>query len=893
MGYALWAETPVFVLHSYHESYPWTQKQHAGFVSVLHKSQKMYPLCSTEYLDTKRRDFDQAYEEEFVHYIASKYKGYRPNIIYVTDDNALHFMVDNKAKIFPGVPIVFSGVNDLSKKETLDKNTFTGIFEKKEIIPNLQLIQQLFPNEHEVLLIGDGSSTARAIHQDIRRDAAAVQGINLQYVNAEQFDQVLSKVKKFKGKTVVLTTIGGFLTRDGHLIPLTEVITKIKETAPFVIFSLEDTYIQEGVLGGYAVDGISQGIEAGKIALQILSYPDSTLPGMNDNTNRWIFDADVLMRQKIILSDDIREQSRFLNLPETFFQKHQEWVINLLYGLSAVVVLGSLLFALMMYRSRKTIAQRQSVLSQLSESLNRAQQIAHIGNWEWDIQTNALWWSDEIYRIFGLEPQQFKATYEGFLERVYPDDRQKIQKAVMDTLNHNTHYSVVHRILRQDGKIRHVLEEGSLISDDLGNPLKMTGIVHDITEEYEKEKALQRSEIKYKNLVENAMVGVYRSDLSGNIFYVNQALAHMLAFYSSDELIGKNSIIRYADPEDREIFIHKLLEEGHISNYELEILDKYSNVVPVMVSATIEGDILSGMIIDMRDMKKSHEQIEKLSKVVEQIDDSVVITDKFGKITYVNPAFCDHTGYTKEEVLGKTPRMLKSDQHDPVFYERLWKTILNGDIFRETIINRKKNGDLFYEDKTITPLKDDKNNFVGFVSSGKDVTQESLLNQEIYRIATIDKLTGIYNRHKFEALFLLESERSRRFSLPLSMILIDIDHFKVVNDSYGHDVGDKVLKLMAKVIEENIRKIDIFARWGGEEFLVLSPGTDLKNIQILAQKLCLAVENTIFPEVGRVTISCGISSFHSNDTFSEFFKCADQGLYRAKESGRNQVGVLP
>ncbi|MGA9046622.1 ABC transporter substrate binding protein [Sulfuricurvum sp.] len=1015
LNHYVWGDIPIFILHSYHESYPWTQKQHSGFVSALNNNKKIYPLCSTEYLDTKRRAFDAAYANEVVHYMKSKYKGYRPKLIYVTDDNALHFMLHNKEKLFPGVPVIFSGINDISKKEILDKNSFTGIYEKKEIIPNLKLIQELFPTENEVLLIGDGSTTARAIHQDVKRDSRSVKGIKVHYANAQRLDEVLVTLGRFKGKAVVLTTIGGFLTQEGRLIPLEEVITHIKKSGHFVILSLEDTYIQEGVLGGYAVDGITQGSEAGKLALEILSDPEAPLPSGDQKSNGWIFDAETLQSQKIVLPEEIRMQSRLLNTPETFFHKHQEVLIHLLYGLSALVIAGSITFSWYLYRSRKIIKERQNTLLNLSESLNRAQQIAHLGNWEWDIQTNVLWWSDEIYRIFGLEPQQCQATYDKFLERVHPEDREKIQEAVMDALKHHTHYSLIHRIIREDGTVRHVIEEGDVICDAEGNPLQMTGIVHDITAEYEREEALllqskifdavqdsilvhdaegkfiylnenawktrgythdemmkmcvkeldapeythgnpeemrglmeqmhqdgwirvevehlckngerlpvevyareitlgektyvlssvrdirerknaqnrlEESEKKYRDLVENAMIGVYRSDLSGDILYVNRALARMLSYDTPDELIGKKSLLRYPDPKDREVFIQQLLQKRHVTNYQIEMLDKKGEIVPVIVSASIEGDILSGMIIDMRELNKSREMIDKLSKVIEQIDDSVVITDKYGKITYVNPAFSYHTGYTKEEVVGKTPRLLKSDQHDETFYQHLWTTILDGEVFRGTIINKKKNGELYYEKKTISPLKDDKNNIVSFVSSGKDVTQESIIHQEIQRIAMSDNLTGIYNRHKFEILFALESERSRRFSLPLSMLLIDIDHFKSVNDTYGHDVGDEVLKHLVTIVQENIRKIDIFARWGGEEFLVLSPGTDLQNMQILAEKLRSAAENGIFPEVGKVTISIGVSAFTPEDTFTKLFKRADQGLYNAKAEGRNQVGVI-
>lgn len=290
-------------------------------------------------------------------------------------------------------------------------------------------------------------------------------------------------------------------------------------------------------------------------------------------------------------------------------------------------------------------------------------------------------------------------------------------------------------------------------------------------------------------------------------------------------------------------------------------------------------------------LEESEKKYKNLAKAMEQVDDILYITDKFGTISYVNGAYCRHTGYSQAEVIGQNSRISKSGMHDQGFYKELWATILSGEVYRNTLINRKKNGDLYYEKKTITPLKNDYQEIVGFISSGKDVTQETMLHQEVERIATIDNLTGVYNRHKFEELFTLESERSRRFSHPLSMILIDIDHFKAVNDTYGHDVGDAVLKRLAEIVQESIRKIDIFARWGGEEFLVLSPNTDLENIQILAEKLRKAVEGADFPEIGEITISLGVSTFEKEDTFLELFKRADQGLYSAKQNGRNRIGI--
>lgn len=768
----LWAETPIFVLHSYHQDYPWTQKQNTGFISVLDHKEGFYPLYSTEHLDTKRRDYDKDYEEAFVYYIRSKYKGYQPELIYVTDDTALNFMLQHREKFFPNVPIVFSGINDLSKRNTLDVKIFTGVFENKDIIPNIKLIRTLFPQENEILLLGDGSTTSSMIQDDLENDMSVVHGLKIQNLYNPIFESVMNKLKEFKGKVIILTTIGGFKTEESHLLPLTQVIHSVVTSGDFLVISLEDTYIKQGVIGGFANDGISQGSHAGEMALQILTNPKSPLPKINKSVNNWIFDAKALEQHAVVLPKEIVKQSRFLNLPKTFFEQHQKLLITLLYVLITIIIIGSLYFTYYMYLSRRIILEREESLSSITESMNNAQEISHLGNWDWDIKSNYLWWSDEIYRIFGLQPQEFDATIEAFLDRVHPNDKDRVQEAINHSLKQKTDYHLIHRIVKKDGSERYVLEEGSLKIDAHGNPLRMTGIVQDITE-----------------------------------------------------------------------------------------------------------------------AKAAQEALEKLSKVVEQIDDTVMITDKRGSITYVNQAFCDHTGYTREDALSHTPRILRSDQHDNKFYQELWKTILTGNTFRARIINKKKNGDLYYEQKTITPLRDEEDNIIGFVSSGKDVTLEMMMQQEIENIAATDKLTGIYNRHKFEELFVLEAERSHRFSLPLSLIFIDIDNFKSINDTYGHDIGDEILKELASVLQENIRKLDILARWGGEEFIVLTPNTNHDNVQIFAEKLRLTIENHRFDEFKNITISLGISTLKETDTFTELFKRADQGLYFAKEHGRNQVGI--
>ncbi|MDD5031007.1 MAG: bacteriohemerythrin [Rhodoferax sp.] len=164
---------------------------------------------------------------------------------------------------------------------------------------------------------------------------------------------------------------------------------------------------------------------------------------------------------------------------------------------------------------------------------------------------------------------------------------------------------------------------------------------------------------------------------------------------------------------------------------------------------------------------------------------------------------------------------------------------------------------------------------------------------ELSKQARTDKLTGAWNRHRLEEAMVNEMDRLKRYDHPLSMVMLDIDFFKNINDLHGHLAGDQVLVKLTKVLQSNLRTIDTLTRWGGEEFVVLCPNTTLTTVTMLAERLRASVANTSFAQVGQVTISLGVAECMANETWEDWFKRADVALYRAKEGGRNQVQVAP
>ena len=251
----------------------------------------------------------------------------------------------------------------------------------------------------------------------------------------------------------------------------------------------------------------------------------------------------------------------------------------------------------------------------------------------------------------------------------------------------------------------------------------------------EKEHAdanLRESEERYRNLVENISDVFYVSDAQGKLVYGSPNLFTGTG-YSSQDILGK-SYLRLIAPDDRrrvaDYYLEQLKTGARDAKCEFRALQKDGSIAWVEQMTRIvrdtDGNVSEyrNVVRDITERKRAEQQMRQLSMAVEQTADSVVITDREGVIQYVNAAFEKETGYTREEALGKTPRILKSGVHHPRFYENLWKTILAGNVFKAVFINRNKAGELFYEQKTITPLKDSKGNTTHFVSTAKNITDQ-------------------------------------------------------------------------------------------------------------------------------------------------------------------------
>jgi len=285
-----------------------------------------------------------------------------------------------------------------------------------------------------------------------------------------------------------------------------------------------------------------------------------------------------------------------------------------------------------------------------------------------------------------------------------------------------------------------------------------------------------------------------------------------------------------------------------------------------------------------RSLEESSRRLQAYSDIIDRYV-SISRTDLEGRITYVSSAFCTISGYTKEELLGKTHKMLRHPEVSDTLYKSMWETITKGGVWSAEFKNLTKEGKVYWVDATITPEYGDDGQMIGYYAIRHNVSDKKVIQE----LANTDTLTKVHNRSRLDQELQRLLHMQQRYGTPFCLIMVDIDHFKQTNDTYGHLEGDRVLVRIAQLLKERLRSTDIIGRWGGEEFLIMAPHTDLERAAILAEQLRAAVAETDFGTVGFKSISLGIAAARVGEEGKELLARADRALYGAKNAGRNRV----
>lgn len=345
---------------------------------------------------------------------------------------------------------------------------------------------------------------------------------------------------------------------------------------------------------------------------------------------------------------------------------------------------------------------------------------------------------------------------------------------------------------------------------------------------------------------------------------------------SLEHLFQNNENIQMVLQTDKK-FVEQLIDNNYKVTY-------YLALTILLISIPL------GMIIAIQPshtQKRLQEVIFEKNRYLDIIDKYVLTlsTDLQGNITSVSSALSDISKYSKKELLGKHISIFKSGLMPESHYKNLWSTISKGKVWSGEILNKTKDGKHYWIEMDILPQFNNDNKLTAYTSISNNITNRKALE----KLSENDSLTQIYNRYKIDQILQNEINRSLRSKEYFSIILIDIDHFKSVNDTYGHQVGDSVLVEFANILKSNIRSTDMVGRWGGEEFIIICLDTDIHGAVQLAESIRKKIYTFHFTKIKNASASFGVAVFSYNDTQTTLIDKADKALYEAKNDGRDCV----
>ncbi len=419
--------------------------------------------------------------------------------------------------------------------------------------------------------------------------------------------------------------------------------------------------------------------------------------------------------------------------------------------------------------------------------------------------------------------------------------------------------------------------------------------------QYEK-ISLKRESEKNLALLRNASDGIHILDTHGNIIEASDSFCAMLG-YQREEVIGMNVSQWDARLSDSELFkiITQQFAKPDRSLFETRHRRKDGTVFDVEVSGfplELDGQpVLFNSSRDITERKKNEIEL-RIAATAFQSESSIMITDANTVILRVNHAFTETTGYTPEEAVGQTPHLLKSGRHDAEFYRAMWESIHRTGTWQGEIWDRRKNGEIYPKWLTISAVHNEDGVVTHYVGSHIDITERKAAEEKILRLAFYDHLTELPNR-----LLLLDRLKqalvsSARSNRKGSLLFIDLDNFKNLNDTLGHDIGDLLLQQVSLRLGYCLRQGDTVARLGGDEFVVMLLDLSEQSIEAAAQteaigeKILAALSQPyeLDKHIHRCTASVGVTLFNgSQQTTDELMKQADIAMYQAKKAGRNTL----
>lgn len=494
--------------------------------------------------------------------------------------------------------------------------------------------------------------------------------------------------------------------------------------------------------------------------------------------------------------------------------------------------------------------------------------------------------------LTGHDVEALLSGQVSYAQLIVDEDRAVVWSVIQDALVRHERFELVYRIVRADGETRWVWERGWGVWQEAGKEAEaLEGFVTDITEQKRVEHALRETEAIWRALLEAPGESVFMIRPDGEVIAASHVTARRLGVHD-DALVGRciYDLIPAELAAARRRHIDEVVQSGKAVCFSDARNGLYleNHVYPI----TDDTGRVTRLAIYARDITRERMREVEYEAMVKTSMEGFHVVDLQGRILDVNDAFCRMLGYNRETLLTKSLSDIDADQSSEQIGAHIRRLVAQGSERFETR-HRHADGSAIDVEISVHHVPAEEGRLVCF---SRDVRERKRMQQELEKRGNTDALTGLFNRRHFFGLAQAEFERYRRHPAanPIAAIMVDLDHFKAVNDSRGHLVGDLVLQEVARCLRDEIRLSDLLCRYGGEEFAVLLPQTRLDAAIALAQRLRERIAaGRVATEGGDVTItaSFGVAALESGhvSTLESLLDCADRMLYAAKRAGRNRV----
>jgi len=522
----------VLLLNSYHPGLAWTDEITKGIQAVLDQSGSDI-LLHIEYLDSKRNPDPEYLLELADRTLNHKLHKLQFDLIIVSDNDALNFVLRHREEMFAGVPVVFCGINFFRPAMLGGAHGFTGVAELPSFEQTLNVALQLHPMMDELVVVGRSDDvTGRINNQMLEVVLKSYTGqFRTVYWNDLPLESMLAQIPELSSHSVLLMT-SNIKDAKGHALSFAESAERIRANCPFPIYGLWEFFLGHGIVGGHLINAASQGRLAGEIALKVLGGEDpEKIPVVYSGANAFMFDFNELNRFQIRVSA-LPPGSIVINQPPAFYKMGKEGFY--LWLLGTIVLVGAICVLAWNVKSRRAA---ENALRQSEERLRLALEGSQDGMWDWDLRSGVNVIDERWCSMLGYSKKEIQEHYDQWEALVHPDDLVGIKKAQQDCLDGlSTHFSGEFRMRTKSGQWKWILGRGKVVTwDNAGRPLRLAGTHKDINAQKETELALkealtetERAREQMDAIVKSIADALLVTNLQGRIILLNHSAEHVL-----------------------------------------------------------------------------------------------------------------------------------------------------------------------------------------------------------------------------------------------------------------------------------------------------------------------------------------------------------------------------